>query len=773
MHILYGGHEQVIEQRLPNGDLQFKNLATNQFTALPEQQLIDALFDGNIELLGDAREYTCVQLRQAKTLVSDLTALADDDQRKKEARRRFAYITAMKARSRVKFTGEFLKPIIDEVRPTVGDLERAEYKNLTPEQRKGSKAEPSPASLFRWYTDYEASGEDIRVLVPAFKSQGNGDRKISEDPEKCKAVLKIIDDVINEKYLSMERPSVMECYETIEVRIVRDNNLREEDDKLPVPDPVTIYRIIDKLDPYEVDKARFGKLIADAKHKVNKQGPRPQRPLERTEMDDTKLDMFVIDPERMMPIGRPWLYILIDVFTKMILGFYLSFAPPSYLSVMQCLLHAIRPKTYVKSKYPEIIHTWPTYGIPELIVVDNAKPYYSADFEEACLQLGMTTQYAPPRIPWYKPSVERFFGTQNRRLLHNIPGKTFSNIFERADYDPKKNAVISIDTLEEIIHTWIIDIYHQGKHRGLDDVPARLWEIGIKKFPPALPPKNTELEVLIGHIEWRVISGSGVELFGLYYNDDSLVSVRSSLKKGEQVKVKYDPTDISLIYVYDEKNGRYLPIPAVDQDYTKKLSLWQHNVIRRFARQTVDDYVDIVALCAAKERIQNIVEQSCLAGGISATNIKAARWQGHGQQNYRGKFEDNAPHSDQEHVRGDAEPSGKPPLLHAGSHPSEGISNLGNALSTGDDTVKQEGEIIQPQSVGADTNSKGRRSARTSRGKDKQRKSKQVAKKDASSQDKPAKETTDSSGMNPDQHQPADDSALDTTGWGYDYKLPK
>src|SRR5205814_5208852 len=142
------------------------------------------------------------------------------------------------------------------------------------------------------------------------------------------------------------RPSAQATYHLIRGRIVEENQFRDDDAKLPIPHRNTLYRKIIQLDSYEKDKARFGKRIADLRHKVNKQGVRPTRPLERVEIDDTKLDLFVIDEKTNLPIGRPWLFVAICVFTKMILGYYLSFQKPSYLSVMQCLLHSIRPKTY-------------------------------------------------------------------------------------------------------------------------------------------------------------------------------------------------------------------------------------------------------------------------------------------------------------------------------------------------------------------------------------------------------------------------------------------
>ncbi|HEV2864650.1 MAG TPA: Mu transposase C-terminal domain-containing protein [Pyrinomonadaceae bacterium] len=684
MHLLYGGREHIIEQRLPDRSFQLKDLATNQYTAVTEGALVDGLFnEGQVELLGAGREYAYVKERSEKTRVGDLTALADDDPRKKAAKRRLAYVEGMKERGEVKFTKEFLRPVIEKVGATLGEMPHDEFKRRTKAEqaelkKAGVRVQPSPASLFRWYTDYEKAGGDIRALVPAFKSQGNSTRKISDDEEKQEAVLRLIEKVLEDEYMTLERPSVQECWESLVALIAKENRGREdEDDKLPIPHIVTLYRIINKIPKYERDLARYGQRIADNNHRANKQGPRPTRPLERVEADDTKLDMFVIDEETMLPYGRPWLIALIDVYTKMILGFYLSFVPPSYLSVMQCLLHAIRPKTYVRDKYPDIKHTWDTYGLPRQLVVDNAKHWICADFDEACQQLDIETQYCPVRHPWYKTSIERWIGTKNR-TLHALPGTTFSNIFEREDYDPRKHAVISLELLEKIIHKWIIDIYQRRKHRGINDVPVRLWTVGTEKFPPALPPSAAELEVLLGHIEWRVVSKSGVEMFGLFYNSDRLIPVRSALKKGEKVKVKYDPMDISVIYVYDEHNGRHIAVPAVDQEYTKGLTLWQHEVIKRQASKRADAVVDIVGLCLAKAEIKEEVRKAAKALRKHGTNVRLARWSQDEKAGERRSSErESGVAGGKREARGKSVRAGR--SASTDSNPARGISDFGDA----------------------------------------------------------------------------------------------
>jgi putative transposase len=615
MHLKFVGQEYSVEQRLPDGQLQLKHVASENLSAKSEQEILKALFEGAAELLGSNGEVSKLQARREQACVNDFEALEDTDTRKRETLRRFEYVKGVTKHRLTDFgkNAHELKPVVEETSKAINDPKP-----------------PACVTLYRWYKDYRASGDDIRVLAPAYKARGkvseNDGRRISDDLQVCQAVDKIIEDVINEYYLALTRPSVQSAFERIEARITLDNQFRNEGAKLPVPHRNTIYRRVSRLDPYEKDQARKGKRIADLIHKVIKQGVRPTRPQERVEMDETKLDYFVWDEKTNLPIGRPWLIIAICVFTKMILGYYLSFARPSYLSVMQCLLHSIRPKTYVRERYPEIVHSWDTYGLPELVVVDNAKQYYSASFDEACLQLGIVTQYAPVRHPYYKPSVERMFGSLNTRLLHQIPGTTFSNIADKWGYDPKKHALISMGNLEQILHNWIVDVYHQSIHRGIGDVPARRWEIGTKEFPPALPFNAEELNVLLGHIEHRSISNSGVEMWGLYYNDPCLSPLKSRHKKGERIKIKYDPMDISLIHVYDYDSNRYLPVPATDENYTRDLTLWQHKVIKREARANAKDYVDAEELCLAKERIQKIVDKQLSSKSKSGSNVKAALW---------------------------------------------------------------------------------------------------------------------------------------------------
>jgi putative transposase len=372
--------------------------------------------------------------------------------------------------------------------------------------------------------------------------------------ERAARVAELIDNAIDEVYLKDQRFTVRAVYDALIAKIDDANRFRNLDDQLPLPDMSSLHDLVNKLDDYDVIEARYGKKIADEKYRAVLQGARPSRPLERVECDHTTTDLFVVDPVTMLPIGRAFLTWMIDVYTKMILGFYISFNPPSYLTVMECLKHAIRPKTYIRGKYSNIRNDWKAYGIPEVLVVDNAREFHGRNLEDACHQLGIVLQFSPRGKPWIRTTVERSFRTIATQLHHQMPGTTFSDIIERADYEPGKTAIITPDVLDEITHKWIVDIYQVSGHRGIRDIPALRWEKGIAEWPPALPVNSEFLDVALGYTEERVVSNRGIELDNLFYNDEELAMVRRALEPHKRVIIKRDPLDLSLIHVYDEKD---------------------------------------------------------------------------------------------------------------------------------------------------------------------------------------------------------------------------
>ena len=576
-----GTTEFLILQKLPDSRWQLQDCATGEWSARSEDDLLDGFAQGEVSFIVDAQARPDgLPTKVARDLSAhppELVALA---------RTREQYLKEIDRQQPIAITRTSMEPLIRSVSERIKD-----------------GRPPGWLTVWRDYREWIASGRDVRAIVLRHADRGkSGARSLP-------ATQTISDGVIDELYMTPERKRVPEVHLEIVRRLTDANQLRPEGDRLLIPSQRTIYRKIARRPPYELMAARYGKRRAEMEFRVSVTGPETSRALQRVSMDHTPSDIIVVDDSSMLPLGRPTITSALDEHTRSPMGFYTGFEPPSCLSVMHCLKHAILPKTYVQREFPGIKNRWECYGVPELIVVDNPPEFHSSHFERACLQIGADIQYAKVLVPWYKGKLERFQGTMCHDLMHGNPGTTFSNILERDDYDPSRQAVVLLSTFREMLHRWIIDVYLQTPHRGIQDTPAHRWQSDISDLPPPLPPSASELEVVLGMTVQRVVFHYGVELEGLRYNGPELGELRRRMGVGAKVDLTFDPGDLGRVNVLDPQKGTYICVPAVNQAYAKGLSFWQNKVIRRYAHRQLDARTDIVALAQAKAEIRALVER--------------------------------------------------------------------------------------------------------------------------------------------------------------------
>jgi putative transposase len=183
--------------------------------------------------------------------------------------------------------------------------------------------------------------------------------------------------------------------------------------------------------------------------------------------------------------------------------------------------------------------------------------------------------------------------------------------------------------LEKTLHIFLLDIYAERFHKGLQGIPARRWEAAVQDgFSPRLPASAQELSILLGRVTHRTIHRYGIEFENLRYNSPALATLRHRLA-GVPVKLKYHPGDLSKLYAYDPFNQVYQTILALDAEYTANLSLWKHRIVCEFVRRE-QDRVDLAALGRAKRKIQDVVD-AALSRKQRSGGRKIGRWQTSGQ----------------------------------------------------------------------------------------------------------------------------------------------
>lgn len=479
---------------------------------------------------------------------------------------------------------------------------------------------PNWTSVVRWKKKYLSNGKDGYVLVDAHHRKGN--RKERYDLE----VIEIAKECIDSIYMQRERKTVEETVEEAVVQVTRENKQRTSFQQLPMPTKRLIRRLIDLIPAFDKCAARYGRLAANRLFRGKMQHLVTKKALESAEVDHTKLDLFVIDDDSHIPLGRPWLTICIDSHTRCILGIYIGFEPPSYLTVGKCLKHAFLPKTNLQKQFPEIRNTWEAHGVMEQLFVDNGMELHSVSLEKACFAFGVEIIYTPRKTPWYKGKIERFNRTINDGVSHGIAGTTFSNIFEKDDYDPAKHAVVTLSTLRLIIHKWIADYYHQKPHRSLDQqTPAMVWNSSVLPEDIALAHNPAEMDILLGKtVADKKVTHKGIEINCLLYNSPELMLLRRQYGEDLTVEIRVDESDVGHVYVILKDNQGYIKVPALNQDYASGVSLWLHEICRSYAKKHFKK-VDVYSYARAKTEIREIVEKE-LKLKRRKSNARVARY---------------------------------------------------------------------------------------------------------------------------------------------------
>lgn len=274
--------------------------------------------------------------------------------------------------------------------------------------------------------------------------------------------------VIDEVYLQRQRRSIP--YVTTEIM------LRCKAAGLEPPHENTIRRRIARLPAPEKAKRRYGSRSKQARAFAPIAGgfPVPDRPYAAVQIDHTKLDIELVDDIYREPIGRPWLTLVMDVFSRMVAGFYVSIDPPGAMATGLAIVHAMLPKQIWLAKR-DISTPWLASGHIRMIHLDNAREFHGHMLDWACENYGIDIRWRPVRQPWYGGHIERLLGTFAREI-HNLPGSTFSNPAERAGYDPERQSAMTLSEFERWFAILVTQAYHQSPHSELGMTPLQKYE---------------------------------------------------------------------------------------------------------------------------------------------------------------------------------------------------------------------------------------------------------------------------------------------------------
>lgn len=411
---------------------------------------------------------------------------------------------------------------------------------------------------------------DRRVTSLLPRTDGTRKKRLHQDIEA------IIATTLREQWLVLEAPPL--------APVVAEIRARCEEAGLIAPSYLTVARRIPSLfRPEEIARKRS----ANPKH-LQRLKPRPgyihaSRPLEVCQIDHTPIDINFVEAVEAggIFVGRAFLTIVTDVASRCVFGFCLTLEKPSALSVALCLAQAVCPKeAWLAAR--DIEHRWPMFGRPRLLVTDSAKEFKGHAFQRGCEDYGIRIRYRDRGRVHQGGVVERLLGKLNA-FLATRPGSTGRSVADRDGYPAQQRARLSFADLERCVALAVIDHNLQENAKTLR-VPATEWERHRRDLPRF---DDDPMRVLLAFLPGaeRRISPQGVSMFALdYYSPwlGGLVPLRDRLGR---LEVRYDPRDISHIYIRDLETREFRPVARRDGSLAP-MTLWEHEADRLHRRAT-------------------------------------------------------------------------------------------------------------------------------------------------------------------------------------------
>lgn len=557
--LLFRGDVQYKVIRPVGQQIQLENIVTGELSLHDPQALLDDYTRGLLYTVPIGKHVPPPSKAQKG---ADLGVLKDIA--REETRRRVDYIVKLNEQ------GAFGKSKKD-LRAAILEISRF----------RGEPRPPHHTTVYRWRKRFIKAHEDVRSLFSRLEMRGGRNKT-----RLAHVVEAIIDEKIESVFLSNKRGSAEDVYDAIFLAIQHANTTRIESEWLKVPGLRTIQRRISRLYAFDRAVAKLGNKEASRRYGVYLTARKVSRILQLVEIDHTPVDLMVVNEDRVV-IGRPTITVVLDRFSRCILGFHLSLAGHGTPAVFEALRHALMPKTYIAHRYPDLTLDWPCYGWFEKLLMDNGREFHSDAVVDALLNLGIVSEYAASREPNDKPFVERFLRTFNYSFIHKLPGTTLAKVHQRVGFKAEKGACITLEELDKLIHAWI-GVYLNRSHAGLcGKTPLQVWIESAQAYPPRLKANASDVDIEFSEVTNSALQHYGIDLNTFRYASERLVHLRRLLPENARVQVKWPRNDVGHIWVWDPFQNEYFKVENVDSTLAG-LTLEQAKVARKKIKEDPD-----------------------------------------------------------------------------------------------------------------------------------------------------------------------------------------
>jgi putative transposase len=349
------------------------------------------------------------------------------------------------------------------------------------------------------------------------------------------------------------------------------NAARPPDDQLQIPSDKTFSKRVHAISSYIIEAGRKGRSDAAARYMPNTGGMEIVRPGEWVEMDEWRVPLFtlaaatgvlsLITPELREALAnkRAWLSVILDVASRCILAMRLWTTADSRTALSTLRMGVSRKAMFVDAVGG--LTPWDMDCGFEVVGLDQASWYVGDDVHRAILSLDAAAVHPPAGMARFRGHAERLFGTMHTQFVERFSGRTFANVVEKGDRDPKLRASLVVDEFCWCLVRYVVDFYHNRKHFGLDgDTPYNRFHRLADRYGVVPPPGAEVLRNTFGVDGEATLDPRGVRTQNLWFQSQALHQLYTHHGK-RRVRTKRDDENLGCLSVSVDGKG-WLSVPC-------------------------------------------------------------------------------------------------------------------------------------------------------------------------------------------------------------------
>ncbi len=301
----------------------------------------------------------------------------------------------------------------------------------------------------------------------------------------------------------------------------------------------------------------------DIYRKVIGSTPECVRPLERIQIDHTIGSIVLVSETGYRSLGRPYVTLVIDEFSRIVLAIHITFAAPSIVELAETMSLACVPRDSWLNEHGIMDRHWEHYGKPGSVFVDRGCDFTATPFELGCLKWGIHLQHR--QQTHHGGIIERLIG-HAEGVTKRFPGNSVMSKAAKLDdiIDPTTTACMTVrEYVQELVEYFTTE-YHHEVHPALGMTPANKWNLGVHQTG-AVEQISKPIDFYIDFLkkEEPTLQRTGLRVDFLHYRGPGMQRLLDRLKS-KKMEIRIDPGDVSRAFFYHPLTGDIVEFQAAE-----------------------------------------------------------------------------------------------------------------------------------------------------------------------------------------------------------------